>query len=109
MRCDPLTASSGSRLGDRPLEDPGGAAGLARRNSKRMLSLLLAGLAIIVLATGIALPSGTVSHIGPFTVLWVHVATALPFVPLIAWHYEARNTTPRPADLSRRNLSGSGV
>ena len=78
--------------------------GLARRNPKRMLSLVLAGLATIVLGTGFLHSTGAVSHIGPFTVLWVHVATALLLIPLLIWHYEARNTTPRTTDLSRRNL-----
>jgi hypothetical protein len=78
--------------------------GLARRNAKRILSLVLAGLATIVLVTGIIHSTGTVSHIGPFTVLWVHVATALLLIPLIAWHYLARKTSPRSTDLTRRNL-----
>ena len=78
--------------------------GLARRNSKRFLSLVLAGLATIVLVTGIIHSTGTVRHIGPFTVLWVHVAAALLLIPLIAWHYIARKTSPRSADLTKRNL-----
>ena len=78
--------------------------GLARRNAKRILSLVLAGLATIVVVTGITHTTGTVSHIGPFTVLWVHVATALLLLPLIAWHYVARKTSPRATDLTRRNL-----
>lgn len=78
--------------------------GLARRNRKRYLSLVLAGLATIVLVSGILHSTGTVSYIGPFTVLWVHVATALLLIPLIAWHYVARKTTPRTTDLSKRNL-----
>jgi hypothetical protein len=78
--------------------------GLARRNAKRFLSLVLAGLATIVLVTGIVHSTGTVRHIGPFTVLWVHVATALLLIPLIAWHYVARKTSPRPTDLTKRNL-----
>ena len=36
--------------------------------------------------------------------LWVHVALALLLIPLVAWHYLARKTRPRTADLSRRNL-----
>lgn len=78
--------------------------GLSRRNAKRLLSLVLAGLTTTVLATGVLHSTGLVSHIGPFTILWVHVASALLTIPLIAWHYEARQTTPRPADISRRNL-----
>ncbi len=78
--------------------------GLARRNAKRFLSLVLAGLATIVLVTGIVHSTGTVRHIGPFTVLWVHVATALLLIPLIAWHYGARKTSPRATDLTKRNL-----
>jgi len=78
--------------------------GLARRNAKRILSLVLAGLATIVLLTGIIHTTGTVSHIGPFTVLWVHVATALLLIPLVAWHYVARKTAPRSTDLTKRNL-----
>lgn len=78
--------------------------GLARRNAKRFLSLVLAGLATIVLVTGIVHSTGTVRHIGPFTALWVHVATALLLIPLIAWHYVARKTSPRATDLTKRNL-----
>jgi hypothetical protein len=78
--------------------------GLARRNAKRILSLVLAGMATIVLITGISHTTGTVSHIGPFTVLWVHVATALLLIPLVAWHYVARKTSPRSIDLTKRNL-----
>ncbi|HKY46927.1 MAG TPA: molybdopterin-dependent oxidoreductase [Acidimicrobiia bacterium] len=78
--------------------------GLARRNGKRALSLVLAALATIVLATGIIHTTGAVRHIGPFTVLWVHVATALLLIPLLAWHYFARKTAPRSTDLTRRNL-----
>ena len=78
--------------------------GLARRNAKRFLSLVLAGLATIVLVTGIIHSTGNVRNIGPFTVLWVHVATALLLIPLIAWHYVARKTSPRSTDLTRRNL-----
>ncbi|HUP17438.1 MAG TPA: molybdopterin-dependent oxidoreductase [Acidimicrobiia bacterium] len=78
--------------------------GLARRNAKRFLSLVLAGLATIVLVTGIVHSTGTVRHIGPFTVLWVHVATALLLIPLIVWHYVARKTSPRSTDLTRRSL-----
>ena len=78
--------------------------GLARRNPKRVLSLVLAGLAVVVLVTGIAHTVGYPRHLGPFTVLWVHVATALALLPLLAWHFLARNTVPRQTDLSRRNL-----
>lgn len=78
--------------------------GLARRNGKRALSLMLAGLATIVLITGIIHTTGTVSRIGPFTVLWVHVASALLLIPLIVWHYLARKTSPRSTDLTKRNL-----
>lgn len=79
--------------------------GLARRNGKRIRSLILAGLATIVLLTGIMHTTGTVPHIDPFTVLWIHVATAaLLLVPLISWHFLARKTSPRSTDLTRRNL-----
>jgi hypothetical protein len=78
--------------------------GMARRNPQRSLSLVLAGLATIVVATGIGHTIGTVGSIGPFTMLWVHVATALALIPLVAWHYVARKTSPRSTDLTRRSL-----
>ena len=78
--------------------------GITRRNPGRPLSLVLAGLAITVLITGVLHSTGTVGHIGPFTVLWVHVASALLLIPFVAWHYLARKTPPRMVDLSRRNL-----
>ena len=68
--------------------------GISRRNPGRNLSLVLAGLAMTVLITGILHSTGTVGHIGPFTVLWVHVASALLLIPLVAWHYLARKLTP---------------
>jgi hypothetical protein len=61
-------------------------------------------MATVVLITGIIHSTGTVSHLGPFTVLWVHIATALLLIPILVWHYVARKTSPRSTDLSRRNL-----
>ena len=78
--------------------------GIDRHNPGRQLSLVLAGLAVTVLITGVIHSTGTVGHLGPFTVLWVHVACALLLIPLLAWHYLARKTSPRTVDLSRRNL-----
>ncbi len=78
--------------------------GISRQNRKRALSLLMALLAVIVLVTGILHSTGVPTHIGPFTVLWVHIATALLIIPLAIWHVLARKTTPRAVDVSRRNL-----
>jgi DMSO/TMAO reductase YedYZ molybdopterin-dependent catalytic subunit len=78
--------------------------GIARRNSRRTISLVLAGLAVVVLITGVLHSTGIVGHIGPFTVLWVHVASALLLIPILVWHFFARQTTPRTTDLARRNL-----
>ncbi|CAN5863239.1 MAG: molybdopterin-dependent oxidoreductase [Acidimicrobiia bacterium] len=82
--------------------------GLGRRNRGRYFSLLLALMAVTVIVTGLLHTTGTVSSIGGFTVLWVHVATALALIPLLVWHFLARKTYPRRVDLARRNLLSLG-
>lgn len=90
--------------------------GLSRRNKGRAVSLLMAFMAVVVLATGFVHSVGIPARIGSVTVLWVHVATALGIIPLAIWHVVAHKTTPRWVDMSRRNLlrlsglaSASGV
>jgi hypothetical protein len=78
--------------------------GLGRRNRGRALSLVLALLAIVVLMTGVVHTTGLMTRVGPVTVLWLHVGSALGLIPILIWHYVARKTYPRRVDLSRRSL-----
>jgi DMSO/TMAO reductase YedYZ molybdopterin-dependent catalytic subunit len=77
---------------------------MGRQNPKRLLSLLLALLALITLASGVLHTIGVRVALGWFTVLWVHVASALLAIPLAVWHVVARRTVPRRVDLTRRNF-----
>lgn len=78
--------------------------GLRRHNSRRVMSLALAALVTVTLVTGVLNTVGVPERIGRFTVLWVHIATALALLPLLGWHVVARRTLPRPTDLTRRNV-----
>jgi hypothetical protein len=78
--------------------------GLSQKNRRRTLSVLLAVQAVVVIATGVLHSSGWIESIGPFTVLWVHVAVALSMIPVAVWHVVARKTLPRSIDLTRRNF-----
>ncbi|MBA2338292.1 MAG: molybdopterin-dependent oxidoreductase [Acidimicrobiia bacterium] len=78
--------------------------GLERRNRGRTLSLILAAITLIVIVTGVVHTTGLLSRIGPFTVLWWHIAAALALLPVLGWHVVVRNTLPRPLDATRRNL-----
>jgi DMSO/TMAO reductase YedYZ molybdopterin-dependent catalytic subunit len=69
----------------------------------------LAGLVLLSLASGIAHATGVVRAVGAFTMMQVHVATAVGAIPFAVWHIVARPAKPRRTDLSRRTLLRSGV
>ncbi|HSL25509.1 MAG TPA: molybdopterin-dependent oxidoreductase [Acidimicrobiia bacterium] len=78
--------------------------GIARRNRHRVASVVMASLVVATLIAGLLHSIGIPNRVGPFTVLWLHVVTALLAAPLAVWHVLARRTLPRGADLSRRNF-----
>jgi DMSO/TMAO reductase YedYZ molybdopterin-dependent catalytic subunit len=80
-----------------------------RARRSRWLSLLLAGLAVAALVTGLGSASGLLVSVGDLRGIWVHVAAALALVPLVVWHVLARPAHAHRMDLSRRTLLRAGT
>lgn len=78
--------------------------GLARVRSGRWISLLLAGMVLITIVSGLVLVSGIADRVGPFTTTQIHVGGGLFALALVTVHYLQRPVRPRKEDLSRRNL-----
>src|SRR5207237_1085985 len=66
-------------------------------------------LVLLSLASGIAHATGVIRAVGAFTMMQVHVATAVGAIPFALWHVMARPAKPRRTDLSRRTLLRSGA
>jgi hypothetical protein len=82
------------------------ARGLRRARPGTPASVLLAGLVVLTVASGIA------HAVGLWTgglAMQVHVGAALVSIPLAIWHVVARPVRPRPSDLSRRSLLRAGA
>jgi Oxidoreductase molybdopterin binding domain len=82
------------------------ARGLRRARQGTPVSVLLAVLIVITVASGIA------HAVGVWTgglAMQVHVGAALLSIPLAIWHVVARPVRPRPSDLSRRSLLRAGA
>jgi Oxidoreductase molybdopterin binding domain len=84
--------------------------GIRRRGPRATTSVILAGLVVAALGTGVAHAAG-IGELGPLPVraLWVHIVTALVAVPLALWHVVVRPVRPRRTDLTRRSLLRGGV
>jgi DMSO/TMAO reductase YedYZ molybdopterin-dependent catalytic subunit len=83
--------------------------GWRRLRSSRYMSLLLAGLTVLALVTGLGHTTGVLRSIGGTSAMWLHVAAGLALAPLAVWHVAARPARPRPTDLSRRVLLRAGL
>jgi DMSO/TMAO reductase YedYZ molybdopterin-dependent catalytic subunit len=83
--------------------------GLRRARPTRVVSLMLAGLAVTALAFGFGSATGLVRSVFGMEGVWLHIAAALALVPLLLWHVLARPARPRRADLSRRVLLRAGA
>lgn len=82
------------------------ARGLRKARPGTTVSLLLAILIVLTVASGVA------HAVGFWTVglaMQVHVGAALLSIPLAVWHVVARPVRPRPSDLSRRSLLRAGA
>jgi hypothetical protein len=81
------------------------ARGLRRTRPGTGVSVALAFISVVAVASGIA------HSVGVWTsglAMQVHVASALATVPLVAWHVIRRAVMPRRTDLSRRSLVRAG-
>lgn len=84
--------------------------GLGKRRPGRALSLLLLGVVLITLVSGLVHSHGAISGIGPLTVMQIHVVGALLALALAVEHFRRHPVAPRPFDLDRRAfLRGSAL
>jgi hypothetical protein len=74
--------------------------GIRRARPDRALALLLAGLAVATLVTGVVHVLG-LGDAGPLTTLGWHIGLAVALVPLVVLHLVARPQRPRRGDLTR--------
>ncbi len=85
------------------------ARGLRRRRGGSWASVLLAGLVVVVVATGLAHSTGLLRSFAGLSAMRVHVGAALVAIPIALWHVVARPVRPRRTDLSRRALLRGGA
>lgn len=80
------------------------ARGLTRRRPGRVLSIALAAVTALALASGLLLVVGGVDRLGPFTTMQVHVSAGVLAISLTLVHTLQRPVPHRGSDFSRRNL-----
>ena len=76
--------------------------GLGKRKPGRTFSLVLLGLIIITLVSGLTHSHGEVSRIGPVTVMQIHIGGAVLAIALAVDHFRRNPVTPRHFDVDRR-------
>lgn len=86
-----------------PWKAPIARRGLRRRRSARLLSLLLAVLTLVTVASGLVHATG-VARIGPLTVMQVHVGAAVGVAVAVVVHMRTRPVKIRLPDLDRRTV-----
>ena len=82
--------------------------GLTRQRASRVVSLALAVASIVAIASGVLQTTGVTDHVGPLTLMQVHVGSGLVALVLVLAHFAQRPVRPRAADLSRRALIRTG-
>ena len=82
------------------------ARGLRRARPGSSVSILLAVLIVLAVATGIGHAVGWWSSV---LAMQLHVGAALLSIPLAVWHVVRRPVGPRASDLSRRRLLRAGA
>jgi hypothetical protein len=83
--------------------------GLRRQRRGSWTSLVLMGLTLTALSTGILHTTGLATHIGPLTVMQVHVGAALVALAMAVQHYLRHPVQPRATDVDRRSLLRAAV
>lgn len=81
--------------------------GLAHRRS-RWASLLLLGLVLTTVSSGLIHSTGLTDRIGPLTVMQVHIGSAVIALVLLVSHYRSHPVRPRATDLDRRAFLRAG-
>ena len=83
--------------------------GLARRRPGRATGVLLAGLSVVCVVTGLVHAVGWIDVRGPLSPLGIHVGTGVAVVAVGVAHVVQRPVRPRATDLTRRNLLRTGA
>jgi len=91
-----------SRIADRGLRR-------RRRHVGWHASLVLAGLVIVTVVSGLVATTGVTDRVGPLSLMQVHIGSAVLAVPLAVSHYRGHHVRPRTTDLSRRALLRTGA
>jgi hypothetical protein len=84
--------------------------GLARPQRRgKTRSLILAGLVLLTIGSGLLQMTGTVTRIGPLHPMQVHVASAILIIPFAIGHYRRHPVPWRRTNLERRAFLRSGA
>ena len=90
--------------------------GLRRQRKGNWTSLVLLGLTLTALLSGVLHSTGLTTHLGPLSVMQVHVGAAVIALAMAIQHFVRHPVPPRATDLNRRALlratvlvSGAGM
>jgi hypothetical protein len=78
--------------------------GLRHRRKGNWTSLVLLGFTLTALLSGVVHSTGLTTHIGPLTVMQVHVGAAVIALVMAIQHFLRHPVPPRATDLDRRAL-----
>ncbi|MEX1288111.1 MAG: molybdopterin-dependent oxidoreductase [Acidimicrobiia bacterium] len=91
-----------------PLKARIAARGIRRDRPGRATSIVLSILALVTVASGVALTTGVVDRIGPLTSMQVHVGAGIGTAVVTALHLRKR-PAPRPTNPDRRRFLRVGA
>ncbi|MGW4945044.1 molybdopterin-dependent oxidoreductase [Actinoplanes sp. NPDC004185] len=77
-----------------------------RRTAIKVLSLTLAGLVVITIASGLIHSTGHLERVGPLTLMQIHVGAAVGALAAVIAHFLLHAVRPRRADADRRAMLG---
>ena len=83
--------------------------GLRRRRPGQLTSLLLAGLVVLALLTGLLHSTGALRDVGGYGVLLIHVGAGLLAIVPAVLHIRRRRIRPRLTDVNRRAVLRGGL
>ena len=75
----------------------------------KTLSLTLAAFVLITIASGLIHSTGHLEHVGPLTLMQIHVGAAVGALGAVVAHFLTHAVRPRRADADRRALLGLAV
>jgi hypothetical protein len=77
-----------------------------RRTAVKALSLTLAALVVVTIASGLVHSTGHLERVGPLTLMQIHVGAAVGALAAVIAHFLLHAVRPRRADVDRRALLG---